>query len=112
LYNKKKLNKLAYRSRVWRRNDFKTKLKDVLMTEGELENCTFEPNAHSLNPFLHKNGAHGGQDKKFKIQETTKQKGYAADEMDEGCDPGDFIKSMGTNFKTSNASLFKSGILK
>jgi hypothetical protein len=56
----------TYRSRVWRRRDFKEAIDKVLMLNSEKENCTFEPEAGSMsktidialkaNPNLRKDG--------------------------------------------------------
>jgi hypothetical protein len=56
----------GFRSRVWRRKDYKRQLNNVLMLNSEIENCTFEPEAGSLgknhetalkaNPNLEKDG--------------------------------------------------------
>jgi hypothetical protein len=34
---------------VFKREDYKKKLKNIFMKLSELENCTFEPNAGALN---------------------------------------------------------------
>jgi hypothetical protein len=41
-----------YRSKVWRRGDYKVAMKDILMTNSELANCTFEPEAGSMSKHL------------------------------------------------------------
>jgi len=39
----------SFRSRVWRRRDFKDALDKVLMLNSEKENCFFEPEAGSMS---------------------------------------------------------------
>lgn len=39
----------TYRSRVWRRRDQREALKKILMLNSEIEHCTFEPEAGSMN---------------------------------------------------------------
>ena len=42
----------TFRSRVWRRKDYKKSMNDILMLNSERENCTFEPEAGSLSKHL------------------------------------------------------------
>mmetsp|Transcript_39496 Transcript_39496/g.37964 ORF Transcript_39496/g.37964 Transcript_39496/m.37964 type:complete len:83 (-) Transcript_39496:1896-2144(-) len=44
----------AFRSRVWRRKEYKTQLNKVLMLNSEIANCTFEPEAGSMGKFHEK----------------------------------------------------------
>jgi hypothetical protein len=39
----------CWRSRVFKREEYKKNLKNIFMKVSELENCTFEPNAGALN---------------------------------------------------------------
>jgi hypothetical protein len=89
---------LTFRSRVWRRNDFKEALEKVLMTNSEIENCTFEPEAGSMsktiglalraNPGLRKEGL-----------------------LDEP-DPENYVKKLGKDFAKAHPEVYKAGVLK
>ena len=39
----------SFRSRVWRRTDFKKALNSVFMLSSDMANCTYEPEANSLS---------------------------------------------------------------
>lgn len=41
-----------YRSKVWRRKDYRMAMKDILMTHSEQVNCTFEPEAGSMSKHI------------------------------------------------------------
>ena len=49
IFRKKRRVPLAFRSRVWRRKDYKKSLGKILMTNSDIENCLFEPAAGSMN---------------------------------------------------------------
>jgi hypothetical protein len=84
MLQKLKREPLGFRSRVWRRQDYRNKLKTVLMLRTEQENCTFEPEAGSMNPHLQL---------ALKVMPNLKKEGYT-DEPD----PDKYFKNLGTNF--------------
>ena len=83
----------AARSRAFRRPDMQKRLQSVFMQFSEIENCTFEPAAGSLNPHSLK------YDKKRGIAEGE----FVA---------GEFFTKMGTDLINSNPEIYKKGILK
>jgi hypothetical protein len=68
------------------------------MLRTEQENCTFEPEAGSLNPHL---------ELALKVMPNLKKEGYT-DEPD----PEKYFKNLGTNFAKSHPEVYKSGVLK
>ena len=42
--------KKSIRERAFKRKDQKSNLKNILMLQDEIENCTFEPNVGSMDP--------------------------------------------------------------
>lgn len=42
----------TFRSRVWRRTDFRKALNSVFMFSSDLANCTYEPEANSLSKHI------------------------------------------------------------
>lgn len=83
----------AARSRAFRRPDMQKRLRSVFMQFSEIENCTFEPEAGSLNPASLK------YDKKRGLAE----KEFVA---------GEFFTKMGPDLINSNPGIYKKGILK
>jgi hypothetical protein len=80
----------AYRSRIWRRADKRKLRSQILMTNSEIENCTFEPSAGGLSKYEGIKGALS--------QETTDHQIY--------------VDSMGLNFQKRHPEVFKLGVLK
>jgi len=74
----------SYRSRVWRRKDFRSALNKVFMLRSENENCTFEPEAGALSKTI---------ELTLKANPNIKRDTVA----DEG-DPENYIKKLGDNF--------------
>ena len=73
----------AWRSRAWRRNDMKKKLRNVFMQFSELENCKFEPECGSL-----------------------------ANDKEKEAQAGEYFEKFGNNFQAKNPELFKYGKMK
>ena len=73
----------TWRSRAWRRNDMKNKLRNVFMQFSELENCKFEPQCGSL-----------------------------ANDKEKEAVAGEYFDKFGDNFQTKNPELFKYGKMK
>lgn len=88
----------TFRSRVWRRNDFKNALKNVLMTNNEMENCTFEPEAGSMSMTI---------EVALKANPNLRKDGHL-----EEPNPEAFVKKLGLNFEKSHPEVFKAGVLK
>ena len=88
----------TYRSRVWRRKDFKNALDKVLMLNSEQANCTFEPEAGSMSRTI---------DIALKANPNLRKDGL----IDEG-DPEGFVKKLGSNFEKSHPEVYKAGVLK
>lgn len=88
----------TYRSRVWRRKDFKNALDKVLMLNSEQANCTFEPEAGSMSRTI---------DIALKANPNLRKDGL----IDEG-DPEAFVKKLGSNFEKSHPEVYKAGVLK
>lgn len=88
----------TFRSRVWRRNDFKKALQNVLMTNEENENCTFEPEAGSMSKTI---------DLALRANPNLRKDGL----LDEP-DPEAYVKKLGQNFEKSHPEVFKAGVLK
>lgn len=86
----------AARSRAFRRPDMQKRLRGVFMQFSEIENCTFEPSAGSLNPHS------------IKYEQKTQKRGVAEKESA----AGEFFTKMGTDLINSNPSIYKKGILK
>ena len=74
----------SYRSRVWRRNDFRSALNKVFMLRSENENCTFEPEAGALSKTI---------ELTLKANPNIKRDAVT----DEG-DPENYVKKLGENF--------------
>jgi len=108
-YNKKVILKHAilrrrqrdpktFRSRVWRRQDFKSALKDVFLLDTELENCTFEPEAGTLS----KN-----------MKDTLRANpNLGNSEIVKEPEPDAFFLKLGKNFERSHPEVYKAGVLK
>ena len=94
---KKKRLPPGFRHRVWRRADYKAKRKQVMMLESEAKNCTFEPEAASLAPFI-KLACAKLENKTFYTKES------------EGISK--FATSLGKNFSERHKEVFKEGVLK
>lgn len=90
---------LTYRSRVWRRRDFKKKLEEVYMLQSETENCTFEPEAGSLSKTNHLT---------LKVLPNLARDGVLTSEPD----PEAYFKKLGKNFEKSHPEVYKAGVLK
>ena len=88
----------TFRSRVWRRREFRHKLNDVLMLRSEQINCTFEPEAGSLSKTIQA---------ALKANPNLQREGYT-DEPD----PEAYFKKLGKNFESSHPEVYKMGILK
>ena len=82
----KKGDPKAWRSRVFKREDMKKKLRGIFMQFGEVDNCTFEPEISEPPPYAR----------------------AAAEDADRGM-PGAFVKRMGTDFSKSDPSIYKFG---
>jgi hypothetical protein len=80
----------CWRTRVFKREDYKKKLKNIFMKVSELENCTFEPNAGALNV----NWKH--------VVQNTKEPRLKQESI-----PGEFFDRMGENFCKSNPQIYK-----
>jgi hypothetical protein len=74
LWRKSEREPKSFRSRVWRRSDYRKSLHNVLMTNDEIDNCTFEPEAGSLGKHL------------------------KANKILEEANPNDFSEKLGKNF--------------
>lgn len=88
----------TFRSRVWRRRDFKNALNKVLMLNSEQENCTFEPEAGSMSKTI---------DIAMRANPNLRKDGL----IDEA-DPELFVKKLGQNFEKSHPEVYKAGVLK
>jgi hypothetical protein len=88
----------TFRSRVWRRRDFKNKLKDVLMCRSDIENCTFEPAAGSMSKNI---------EQTLRTNPNLRREGFT-DEPD----PEAYFKKLGKNFESSHPEVYKAGVLK
>jgi len=88
----------TFRSRVWRRKDFKKALESVYMLGSELENCTFEPEAGSMSKNI----------------ETTLRANpnLRQEDVVEEPDPEAYFNKLGKNFETSHPEVYKAGVLK
>ena len=89
----------TFRSRVWRRRDFKAKLNQVLMCRNDLENCTFEPAAGSMSLTI---------DMMLKANPNLRRDGALTAEPD----PEAYFKKLGKNFESSHPEVYKKGVLK
>lgn len=89
---------VTFRSRVWRRRDFKNALHKVLMLHSEQENCTFEPEAGSMSKTI---------DLALRANPNLRKDGL----LDEP-DPEGYVKKLGANFEKSHPEVFKAGVLK
>ena len=88
----------TFRSRVWRRNDFKNAINKVLMLHSEQENCTFEPEAGSMSKTI---------DLALRANPNLRKDGL----IDEA-DPEGYVKKHGANFEKSHPEVYKKGVLK
>ena len=98
VYRRRKRDPATFRSRVWRRKDFKKALKDVFMTNNELENCLYEPAANSMNQNIE--------------LALTANKGLNRNEFFVEGDPEAYFEKLGKNFESSHPEVYKQGILK
>ena len=89
LYDKR-VEKASIRERAFKREDTKEVRANIMMTQHEVENCTFEP-------------AVGKQDPHWQY----KKQYYPPDEENKT-----WVDKFGTNFHSSNPEVFKNGILK
>ncbi len=88
----------SFRSRVWRRNDFKDALDKVLMLNSEKENCLFEPEAGSMSRTI---------DLALKANPGLRKDGFLSEP-----DPMAFVQKLGSNFDKSHPEVYKAGMLK
>jgi len=88
----------TYRSRVWRRRDFKKAIDKVLMMHSEQENSTFEPEAGSMSKTI---------DIALRANPNLRKDGL----FDEP-DPEAYVKKLGNNFEKSHPEVYKVGVLK
>ena len=95
---RKQKDPLPYRSRVWRRKDFKDALKKVYMLGSELENCTFEPEAGSMSKYI---------DAALQANPNLAREGFLSEP-----DPEAYFNKLGKNFETSHPEVYKAGVLK
>ena len=86
------------KTRVWKRDDYLNDMHEIMMTNDDAENCTFEPNAGSQNLHMQK------------ILDTFPE--FQREEYDKEKDLNDFVKKLGDGFKNSNPEIFKGGILR
>lgn len=85
----KKVQRKVIRERLWKRTDKDSDRQNLFMTADEMQNCTFEPNVGSQNPYA----------------SSLKQEGrVVADNLE-------FHERFGDNFQKSNPEVFKSGVL-
>ena len=80
----------TWRTRVFRRQDYKMKIKNIFMKISEIENCTFEPETGALN----RNWKH--------IINTTKEPRLKQESI-----PGEYFNRMGENFCKSDPQIYK-----
>jgi hypothetical protein len=88
----------TFRSRVWRRRDFKNALKQVLMSRSDIENCTFEPEAGTMSKYMDFAMRHFPD---LRREELTNEP-----------DPESYVKKLGKDFITSHPEVYKAGVLK
>ena len=88
----------SFRSRVWRRHDFKEALDKVLMLNSEKENCHFEPEAGSMSRTI---------DLALKANPNLRKDGFLSEP-----DPMAFVQKLGSNFDKSHPEVYKAGVLK
>ena len=97
LARKQAANTMATRSRVFYREDYRSQMKDIFMSNDDQLNCRFEPMAGSLNP-------HFWNERKFgAMPENCRE---TADTEKAFCD------KLGTDFKKAAPEIYKKGILK
>lgn len=89
---------MTFRSRVWRRRDFKKAIDNVLMLQSEQDNCTFEPEAGSMSKTI---------DLALRANPNLRKDGL----LDEP-DPEAYMKKLGQNFEKSHPEVYKAGVLK
>ena len=82
--------KKSIRERAFKREDQKSTLKNILMLQDEIDNCTFEPNVGTMDPHPNKAVQSALQEEEGKT----------------------FVDKLGHNFMNSNPEVFKAGILK
>lgn len=88
----------TFRSRVWRRRDFRKHLNNVLMSRTDQENCTFEPEAGSMSKNI---------ELTLRTNPNLRREGF----LDEP-DPEAYFKKLGKNFESSHPEVYKAGVLK
>ena len=98
LFKKYQKEPVTFRSRVWRRRDFKKALDKVLMLSSEQENCTFEPEAGSMSKTI---------DLALRANPNLRKDGFLGEP-----DPEAYIKKLGQNFEKSHPEVYKAGVLK
>lgn len=98
LARKKQREPATFRSKVWRRKDYREAMKDVLMTNSEIANCTFEPEAGSLSKNI---------EQVLQANPNLRKEGYTNEP-----DPEAYFSKLGKNFESSHPEVYKLGVLK
>lgn len=88
----------SFRSRVWRRRDFQNALKKVFMVSSDSQNCTFEPEAGSLNKNI---------EQVIRANPNLNRDGFFEEPEADA-----FFTKLGKNFEKSHPEVYKAGVVK